>query len=102
MMHRLLRYYNRLNPSQYQVPSIDFLRPPEWGLPQCPTILIQAKYDATLGLKHAELIIDVHDTLQSRFTYHIVEELKHSYEQENSFRDELIRTWLMDNSLFFG
>ena len=43
MMRRLLRYYNRLNPSQYQVPSIEFLRPPEWGLPQCPTVLIQGE-----------------------------------------------------------
>lgn len=101
MMRRLLRYYNRLNPSQYQVPSIEFLRPPEWGLPQCPTILIQTKHDATLGIKHAELLIDVHDTLQSRFTYHIVEDLKHSYEPENAVRDELIRAWLEGHSLFF-
>ena len=101
MMRRLLRYYNRLNPSQYQVPSIDFLRPPEWGLPQCPTILIQAKHDATLGNKHAELLIDVHNTSQSRFTYHIVEDLKHSYEQENTVRDGLIQTWLEEHSLFF-
>ena len=101
MMHRLLRYYNRLNPPQYQVPSIEFLRSPEWGLPQCPTILIQAKHDATLGLKHAELLIDVHMNSQTKFTYHIVEELSHSYEQENTVRNELIRTWLEENSLLF-
>lgn len=101
MMLRLLRYYNRLNPSHYQVPSIDFLRPPEWGLPQCPTILIQAQNDATLGLRHAELLINVHEQIQSSFSYHIVEELKHSYEQENTVRDELVRTWLVEKSLFF-
>ena len=102
MMRRLLRYYNQLNPPQYQVPSIEFLKTPEWGLPQCPTILIQAKHDATLGLKHAQLLIDVHTNSQSEFTYHIVEELKHSYEQENDVRNELIRTWLEEHSLFFS
>jgi len=102
MMRRLLRYYNRLNPSEFRVPSIDFLRTPEWGLPLCPTILIQAKHDTTLGLKHAELLIDVHEKTTSNFTYFIVDELKHSYEQENTVRDELIRSWLEENSLFFG
>ena len=49
MMHRLLRYYNRLNPSQYQVPSIDFLRPPEWGLPQCPQFSFKRSMMQHLG-----------------------------------------------------
>ena len=72
------------------------------GLTSSPTILIQAKHDTTLGLKHAQLLIDVHTNAQSEFTYHIVEELRHSYEQENVVRNELIRTWLEGHSLFFN
>ena len=102
MMHRLLSYYNRLNPEEFQVSSIDFLRPPEWGLPHCPTLLVQAKHDSTLGLKHAELLIDVHGPLASNFTAHIVEELKHAYESSNSTRDELIQDWIEEQSLFLN
>jgi len=100
MMRRLLKYYNRLNPVEFNVPSIEFLKTPDWGLPQCPTLLIQAKHDATLGQKHAQLLIDVHAEMDSNFTAHIVEELKHSYEQNNTVRDELIRKWIKDESLF--
>ena len=102
MMRRLLRYYNRLNPVEFRVPSIEFLKTPEWGLPDCPTLLVQAKHDATLGLKHAELLMAVHAKLDSNFTPHIVEELKHSYEQSNSIRDELILNWIDEQSLFLN
>ena len=102
MMHRLLSYYNRLNPEEFQVSSIDFLRPPEWGLPRCPTLLVQAKHDSTLGLKHAELLIDVHGPLASNFTAHIVEDLKHAYESSNTTRDELIQDWIEEQSLFLN
>ena len=102
MMNRLLRYYNRLNPSVYHVESIEFLRTPNWGLPHCPTLLVQAKHDATLGRIHAELLIDVHSRMDSDFEYHIVENLKHSHEKRNPTRDELIRQWMNEQSLFFG
>ena len=63
---------------------------------------MQAKHDQTLGTIHADLLIDVHSTRQSNFSYHIVEELKHSYESSNEKRDELIKNWMEDNSLFFA
>ena len=102
MMRRLLRYYNRLNPPQYQVPSIEFLDLLNGVCHNALQFLFRRSTDATLGLKHAQLLIDVHTNSQTKFTYHIVEELKHSYEQENTVRNELIRTWLEENSLFFG
>jgi len=102
MMNRLLRYYNRLNPRAYRVESIEFLRTPNWGFPRCPTLLVQAKHDATLGKIHAELLISVHSSRDSDFKHHIVENLKHSHEKRNSTRDELIRQWMDDQSLFFA
>ena len=102
MMNRLLRYYNRLNPSHFAVSSIAMLSTPEWGVPSCPTLLVQAKFDATLGTKHAELLIDVHDNRQTEFKYHIVEDLKHAYEKSNATRDALIGKWIEEYSLIIS
>ena len=102
MMNRLLKYYNRINPPIYQVDSVEQLSTPIWGFPSCPTLLIQAKHDATLGTQHAALLIDVHDNNQSDFTFHIVAELNHAYEKENAIRDQLIEEWMETKSLFFG
>ena len=102
MMHRLLNFYNVLNPEQYAVQSIEDLSTPKWGCPTCPTLLVQAKHDSTLGAKHAQLLIDVHRNRESNFEYHIVEDLKHTHEATNTVRDQLIRTWMNEQSLFFG
>ncbi|CAI8375551.1 MAG: Uncharacterised protein [Euryarchaeota archaeon UBA443] len=101
MMHRLLNYYNRLNLPIFTVESVEELITPHWGFPSCPTLLVQAKNDATLGTIHADLLIDVHSKNESDFTYHIVEELKHSHEKNNSSRDRLIEEWMEEKSLFF-
>lgn len=101
MMNRLLRYYNRLNPKIFAVSSIEMLSTPEWGVPTCPTLLVQAKHDDTLGTEHAELLINFHRNQQTRFKYHIVEDLKHAYEKNNITRDRLIESWMEEQSLFF-
>ena len=102
MMHRLLKFYNVLNVEQYAVHSIEDLSTPNWGFPTCPTLLLQAKHDSTLGTKHAQLLIDIHHTRESNFVYHIVDDLKHTHEATNAVRDQLIRTWMDEQSLFFA
>ncbi len=102
LMRRLLRYYNMLNPQEFHVKSIDFLSTPHWGLPECSTLLIQSMYDQTLGTIHADLLIKIHSERDTDFNYHIVEELKHSHEKENAYRDELIQRWMEEKSLFFA
>ena len=101
MMKRLLRYYNSMNKPQYQIRDIDFLESPKWGLPEAPTLLIQAKFDKTLGEKHWKHLVDVHSRTDSNFRYHIVEELKHSQERTNEGRDQLILDWMDEESLIF-
>ena len=44
---------------------------------------------------------DDHSNIESNFTQHIVENLKHSYERKNIERDQLIQQWLEKESLFF-
>ena len=102
MMHRLLKFYNVLNSEQYSIQSIEDLSTPNWGCPTCPTLLVQAKHDSTLGTKHAQLLIDVHSARESNFAYHIVDDLKHTHEATNVIRDQLIRTWMDEQSLFFA
>ena len=102
MMHRLLRYYNKLNPSVFHVNDVGDLATPNWGLPDCPTLLVQAKFDATLGKIHSELLIDVHSKIDTDFTFHITDKLQHAYESKNSHRDMLIEEWMREKSLFFS
>lgn len=101
MMKRLLRHYNSMNDSVYHIKDIEFLESPNWGLPDAPTLLIQAKFDKTLGQKHWKHLVDVHSRCDSNFTYHIVEELKHSQERTNKERDQLILDWMDEESLIF-
>ena len=102
MIRRLLNYYNELNSTKYSIQSVEDLSTPNWGFPSCPTLLVQAKIDSTLGEKHAQLLIDVHQSNESTFEYHIVDELKHANEANNTVRDQLIREWMDNNSLFFA
>ena len=101
MMKRLLRHYNSMNDSVYHIKDIEFLESPNWGLPDAPTLLIQAKFDKTLGQKHWKHLVNVHSRCDSNFTYHIVEELKHSQERTNKERDQLILDWMDEESLIF-
>lgn len=101
MMKRLLRHYNSMNQPKYRISDVEFLESPEWGLPKAPTLLVQAKFDKTLGEKHWRHLVDVHSKSDSNFSYHIVEELKHSQERINKERDQLILDWMGDHSLFF-
>ena len=101
MMRRLLRHYNSINKPRYQIKDVKDLESPEWGLPNSPTLLIQAKHDSTLGEEHWKHLVKVHSLTESKFKYHIVENLKHSQERENGKRDELILTWMKEESLLF-
>ena len=101
MMKRLLRHYNSMNNPEYQIKDIEFLESPKWGLPDAPTLLIQAKSDKTLGQKHWKHLVDVHSKCDSNFSYHVVEELKHSQERTNKGRDRLILDWMDEESLIF-
>ena len=101
MMKRLLRHYNSMNTEQYRVDDVEFLESPLWGLPDTPTLLVQAKHDSTLGQEHWKHLVDVHSRHDSNFEYHIVEKLKHSQERSNEGRDTLISNWMNKESLFF-
>ena len=63
---------------------------PSWGLPSCPTLLLQASNDNRLGRFHYDLLmsqdIDVYP--------HLIDSLTHSKNRVNNERDELINNWI--------
>ena len=101
MMKRLLRLYNSMNKPRYRIRDVEFLESPKWGVPDAPTLLVQAMNDATLGELHWKHLADVHAKIDSNFTQHILENLKHSYERNNIERDHIIQDWIEEESLFF-
>tara|TARA_B100000767_G_scaffold204161_1_gene191025 strand:- start:1002 stop:1934 length:933 start_codon:yes stop_codon:yes gene_type:complete len=63
---------------------------PSWGLPTCPTLLLQAANDSRLGRYHYDLLmkqdLDIHP--------HLIDSLTHSKNRINEERDAIIRDWI--------
>ena len=84
-----LKGFNKIHPEvgDLQWKDIDM---PHWGLPNVPTLLIQASKDNRLGRYHYDLI-----NMQDIEIYsHLIESLGHSNNRINSERDELILKWI--------
>jgi len=63
---------------------------PNWGLPQVPILLLQAKNDTRLGRLHYDLIMEQNLDVES----HLIDSLTHSKNRINNERDELIVEWI--------
>ena len=88
-----VRGFNRIHPEVrgLQWSDIDV---PDWGLPDCPTLLLQAANDRRLGRFHYDLLLEQDINLES----HLIESLPHSGNRTNSDRDKLISDWI-DNKI---
>ncbi len=63
---------------------------PNWGLPSCPTLLLQAENDKRLGRTHYDLIVECDIDLEA----HLIPSLTHSRNNVNVARDNLIVDWI--------
>ncbi|MEL0100534.1 MAG: hypothetical protein VW862_02370, partial [Euryarchaeota archaeon] len=63
---------------------------PKWGLPSCPTLLLQAENDMRLGRLHYDLIMDCDIDIEA----HLIPSLTHSRNNVNAARDNLIVEWI--------
>ena len=63
---------------------------PNWGLPQVPILLLQAKNDTRLGRIHYDLIMDQNLEIEA----HLIDSLGHSKNRVNEDRDKLIVEWI--------
>ena len=86
-----LKGFNKIHPEVggLEWKDIDI---PYWGIPNVPTLLIQASKDNRLGRYHYDLL-----NMQDIEIYsHLIESLGHSNNRTNTERDELILKWIDD------
>jgi len=63
---------------------------PNWGLPKCPTLLLQAENDTRLGREHYDLLMNCDIDIEA----HLISSLTHSRNNINEERDNLIIDWI--------
>jgi|TARA_B100001741_G_scaffold129353_1_gene106636 pimeloyl-ACP methyl ester carboxylesterase len=72
-------------------PNFSDFDTPNWGLPNIPTLVLQAADDHLLGREHYDLLMK---HLDVEHEAHIIQTLHHSQNQVDTERDELIMQWI--------
>ena len=72
-------------------PTFSDFDTPKWGLPNKPTLVLQAADDHLLGREHYDLLMEHLDVENES---HIIQTLHHSQNQVDAERDELIMQWI--------
>ena len=95
-LYPLLRRYalagfNRIHPEVGGLRWED-IDVPNWGLPTCDLLVLQAANDARLGRIHYDLLLS--QNLKCHVESHLIESLSHSRNEVNSERDDLIINWI--------
>ena len=93
---RLFAQLSALHPQENTIHSLMQLDVPLWGLPQQPTLILQAEEDSILGRSHYDLLVSsmVDAGREGILTTHLIEDLPHSGARTNSTRNYHIEQWL--------
>jgi pimeloyl-ACP methyl ester carboxylesterase len=93
---RLFAQLSALHPQENTIHSLMQLDVPIWGLPQQPTLILQAEVDTILGRSHYDLLVSsmVDAGREDILTTHLIEDLPHSGARTNSTRNYHIEQWL--------
>jgi len=93
---RLKFHFNSINPGFDRINDVKDLDVPIWGLPNKPTLVIQAANDERLGLIHYKNLVDAFKNMGrlNLLTNIIIEDLTHAGARNNSNRNETINHWL--------
>ena len=93
---RLFAQLSALHPQENTIHSLMQLDVPIWGLPQQPTLVLQAEEDSVLGRSHYDLLVSsmVNAGREGILTTHLIEDLPHSGARINSTRNHHIEQWL--------
>ena len=96
---RLFTQFSALHPQENPIHSLMELDVPIWGLPQQPTLILQAEVDTVLGRSHYDLLVSsmVGAGREKILTTHLIEDLPHSGARNNSARNHHIEQWLENN-----
>ncbi|MDE0954445.1 MAG: alpha/beta hydrolase [Candidatus Poseidoniales archaeon] len=93
---RLFAQLSALHPQEHPIHSLMQLDVPLWGLPQQPTLILQAEVDTILGRSHYDLLVSsmVDAGREKILTKHLIEDLPHSGARTNVTRNYHIEQWL--------
>ncbi len=91
--NRLSFHFNYLNKGFPPIINIEEVDVPIWGIPDRPTLVVQAGNDERLGQVHYDQLIESF-TNKVLLTNIVIEDLSHAGARENKGRDEVIEQWL--------
>lgn len=99
IQRRLLVQFSALHPQEKSIHSLIELDVPIWGLPQQPTLILQAEEDSVLGRSHYDLLVSsmIEAGRGEILTTHLIGDLPHSGARTNSTRTHHIEQWLENN-----
>ena len=93
---RLFSQLSAIHPQENTIHSLMQLDVPIWGLPQQPTLVLQAEEDSILGRSHYDLLVSsmIDAGREEILTTHLIADLPHSGARTNSKRNHHIKQWL--------
>ena len=87
LMQAFIRIHPEFRGSQWSAVDV-----PEWGIPSCPVLILQAENDSQLGRTHYDALMNCIGEID--YETHLITSLTHSKNEVNSVRDELISNWI--------
>ena len=92
-LKRLYRDVQSMHPGVVPALSLEQFDIPHWGLPNAPTLCLQAKHDNRLGQAHSDALESRWNT-EHELILHRIEGLTHSGARVNDERNRLLGDWL--------
>ncbi|MGB1588153.1 MAG: alpha/beta hydrolase [Poseidonia sp.] len=95
VLDNTLRHVNALIAPR-SINSLDEADAPRWGMPDEPTLVVQASPDERLGMNHYErLLTAMNDRGRSHLlSSHLLTSLRHTGANKHAERDQIIHEWL--------
>ena len=91
--NRLMIHFNYLNINFEPITRIEDVDVPLWGIPNRPTLVVQAGNDERLGQIHYERLIKSF-TEKKLLSHYLIDDLTHAGARKNKSRDRIITDWL--------
>ena len=96
VLAKTLRHFNAINGPVRLVRKLSDADVPDWGLPNEPTLMVQANPDERLGAVHHQRLVDVMSSGErsNLLTTHLLDDLRHSGSHESSSRKAVVDAWI--------
>ena len=91
--NRLRFHFNHLNKQFEPILRVDDVDVPKWGIPDKPTLVVQAGNDERLGEIHYQKLIESF-TDKELLSNIILDDLTHAGARKNKNRDNVIENWI--------